>query len=265
MAKIRRHERDHPYTGDGIRPAPVRVEETFDDFVESFGGIKIAKLLPDKSAQPLNADYLFRHDNVVAELKVLEGSFAGSNGIGQLIKGLAQAGVKQADINAYVFRGVPLPPGAWSVVNKRFRRFIEDRIKKGRAQLRRSRADFGDAHTKSVLLLANEKLKLVRDSYIFRTICNVMAHNYTDEHIDAVIYFSPNVFSFFPSAEREYSSWIPIYTDPTDEELGDFINRLGESWLKFYTAKCGQPDLPILQLPDTREGVEGLRGHRRRI
>ena len=165
----------------------------------------------------------------------------------------------------YFFRGEPLPKDAWHLVHKRFRRFVEDRVRKGRAQLKRSKKDFGNEATKSILLLANEKIKLLRDDQIFGVICNVMAANYADGHIDAVIYFSPNVFSFHRGAEREYTTWTPTYRDPNDEQLGAFIDRLGEAWLKFYIAQSGDPNLPILQFPDVREGIEALRGRRRRI
>jgi hypothetical protein len=263
LAKILRHERENPYVGDGIRPAPVPVEPAFDAFVETFGGTKISALLSNKSALPLNADYFFAKDNVVAELKMLEGSFAGQDGVPLLLNALHEAGVTTAEVWGYFFRGEPLPKGSWHVLNKRFRRYVEDRIKKGRAQLKRSKLDVGNATTKSVLLIANEKIKLIRDDRIFGVICDLMATNYNDAHIDAVIYFSPNVFSFHPGAEREYSSWIPAYRNADDEQLGEFINSLGEAWLKYYTALCGEPNLPILQFPDTREGIETLRGRRR--
>jgi len=99
MATIRQFERDNPYKGDGVRPDPIPVEPSFDTFVEAFGGAKISSLLSDKSAKPLNADYLFAKDNVIAELKTLEGSFAGQNGVRLLCETLSQAGVATPSID----------------------------------------------------------------------------------------------------------------------------------------------------------------------
>lgn len=265
LAKVRQYEQAHPYGGDGVRPPPIDVEPAFDTFVEQFGGIKISSLMPSSNARPLNADYLFPADNVVAELKKLEGSFAAPDGARLLSQAFADAGVTESQLSAYIFRREPLPRRAWSLVDKRFRRFLEDRIRKARAQLRRSKIDFGNAHTKSVLLLVNERLTLVKDDYIVGAVCKIMAANYADEHIDAVVYFAPNVYSFQPGAEREYTIWFPSYTDATDKKLGDFINKLGEAWLKYYMDKCGEPEMALLQFPDTAEGIETLRGSRRRV
>ena len=54
------------------RPDPLPIEQSFDRFVERFGGTKISDLISDQANMPLNADYIFRDHNVVAELKTLE-------------------------------------------------------------------------------------------------------------------------------------------------------------------------------------------------
>lgn len=58
------------------RPQRIPVEPTFDEFVCGFGGSKVLDLLALRAdlrgSPPLNADYLFPADNVIAELKCLE-------------------------------------------------------------------------------------------------------------------------------------------------------------------------------------------------
>jgi hypothetical protein len=55
------------------RPAYIAVEPTFDEFVASFGGVKVSTLIEArvelKGVPPLNADYFFAHEKVIAELK----------------------------------------------------------------------------------------------------------------------------------------------------------------------------------------------------
>src|SRR5882762_2924216 len=52
-------------------PEPLHVENSFNEFIKEFGGELVSELLP---ANPPfdNADYLFRNEQVVMELKCLE-------------------------------------------------------------------------------------------------------------------------------------------------------------------------------------------------
>ncbi|SRR6266481_2255239 len=52
-------------------PEPIHLEESFNEFVKVSGGELVSLLLP--SDRPFdNADYLFREEAVVAELKCLQ-------------------------------------------------------------------------------------------------------------------------------------------------------------------------------------------------
>ena len=51
----------------------VDVESAFNEFVEEFGGELISKAVPANPEE--NADYLFRDEGVVAELKCLQKDF----------------------------------------------------------------------------------------------------------------------------------------------------------------------------------------------
>jgi len=85
----RRYSKARPWSE---RPAPIDIEAAFDEFVQDLGGYKISDLIEDKSAMPQNADYLFREQNVIAELKTLSGIFAGPDAPKQLVKAYIDAG-----------------------------------------------------------------------------------------------------------------------------------------------------------------------------
>lgn len=50
----------------------VDVTSAFTSFVKELGGECVEDLLPDQSSKASNADYVFRGENVIAELKCLE-------------------------------------------------------------------------------------------------------------------------------------------------------------------------------------------------
>ncbi len=59
---------------DWLHEKSLPTEETFDQFVKQFGGQKISDLLSN-SPSFKNADYLFREQNVIAELKNFQTDF----------------------------------------------------------------------------------------------------------------------------------------------------------------------------------------------
>lgn len=70
------------------RPEPIPVEEFFNEFVLEFGGELVSNLMPQNTNLPRNADYLFRKDLVVCELKCLEKDlFNNDDDVERLIKG----------------------------------------------------------------------------------------------------------------------------------------------------------------------------------
>ena len=59
---------------DWLHKKSLPTEQTFDQFVKQFGGQKISNSLPN-SPPFNNADYLFRNENVIAELKNFQTDF----------------------------------------------------------------------------------------------------------------------------------------------------------------------------------------------
>ena len=55
-----------------VRPEPLPVEVTFNEFVKQFGGQLISELLQADPQRPQNADYFFSSHSVIAELKCFE-------------------------------------------------------------------------------------------------------------------------------------------------------------------------------------------------
>jgi hypothetical protein len=56
------------------RLPPSLLEDAFSRAVSNAGGVLVRDLLPSGSDVPKNADYVFRDYDVIAELKILEGS-----------------------------------------------------------------------------------------------------------------------------------------------------------------------------------------------
>lgn len=241
----RKHRRARP---SSELPQPLPVEETFDAFVMEFGGKKISDLIGNKAQMPLNADYLFEEHNVISELKTLEGIYSGPDAMKQLTQAYIDAGCTGSDVMGFVFRNEPMPEAAATLMRKRVRRSIEQRIKKARKQLRRSKATFGNDETKLLILIAMDQQPLFGHQTMLFNLAKIMGDNYADEHTDGVVYLNPNIPTKISSDSMEFSGWYPFYRDDdVNNELSSFVNLLGNRWLSYYGNQIGETN-PILEL-----------------
>ncbi|MDN2583594.1 hypothetical protein [Aquibium sp. ELW1220] len=210
---------------------------------------------------PLNADYFFKDYNVIAELKTFEGVFSGPEAMRSLSQACVDAGCSASDLAGYVFRGEALPERANNLILRRFRRAIEQRIKKARKQLRQSKSAFGKKDTQSLIIIAMDQPPLFGHDNMLAMIARLMGDNYSDEHTDGVIYMNPNVPTQLRADGMEFSGWFPFYRDDdVNERLSGFVNLLGNRWLTYYAGQIGEVH-PILEL-DSSEDMFAVLGGR---
>ena len=241
----RKHRKAQPWSE---RPEPLPVEKTFDAFVSEFGGKKISDLIENKSQMPLNADYLFEEHNVIAELKTLEGIFSGPDAIKQLMQAYIDSGCTGSDVMGVFWRGEAVPEAAATLMRKRVRRSIEQRIKQARKQLKKSKASYGDCNTKSLILIAMDQQPLFGHKTMLFNLAKIMGDNYADERTDGVVYLNPNMPTRIRPDSMAFSGWYPFYRDDqVNEALSAFVNLLGNRWLTYYGNQIGATN-PILEL-----------------
>ncbi|MEO9824209.1 MAG: hypothetical protein ABJF50_07315 [Paracoccaceae bacterium] len=240
------------------RPEPVHVEKTFDAFVAEFGGVKISELISKKAQMPLNADYLFEKHNVIAELKTLEGIYSGPDAFKQFSQAYIDSGCTGSDVMGFFWRGEKVPEDAAALMRKRIRRSIEQRIKKARKQLRKSKAEYGNDDTRCLILIAMDQKPIFGHQTMLFNLAKIMGDNYADEHTDGVVYFNPNMPTKFRADGMEMSGWYPFYRDEeVNVELSEFVNLLGNRWLNYYGRLVGETN-PILELESEEEMTAAL-------
>lgn len=251
----RKHRKARPLSE---RPDPLHIEETFDAFVAEFGGKKISDLIENKAQMPLNADYWFEAHNVIAELKTLEGIYSGPDAVKHLTQAYIDAGCTGSDVMGVFFRNEPVPEAAVTLMRKRVRRSIEQRIKQARKQLRKSKATYGNDDTKLLILIAMDQQPLFGHQTMLFNLATVMGDNYADKHTDGVVYMNPNTPTKIRPDGMEFSGWYPFYRDDeVNDELSDFVNLFGNRWLNYYGKQIGETN-PILELESFDEMMAAL-------
>ena len=174
--------------------------------------------------------------------------FRSPDAIKHLTQAYIDAGCTGSDVMGLLFRNEPVPEAAARLVQKRIRRSIEQRIKQARKQLRKSKQEFGNNNTKLLILIAMDQQPLFGHRTMLFNIAKIMGDNYADVHTDGIVYLNPNMPTKISPDSMEFSGWYPIYRDDDlNDELSDFINLLGNRWLKYYGNQIGETN-PVLEL-----------------
>jgi hypothetical protein len=172
---------------DEWKPTHIDVEATFDRFVSTFrGGRSVRDFLTERSKLPLNADYFFPKDNIVAELKCLEKNPTESLDLGRrTARAYAASGRTGSDFFGYLFRGEPMPADVKSKISNWVRESIRSVVKKGNRQIRATKR-FLSKNAKGLLLIAND------NNYgfgpdVMTAIVGDAATRLGDNHVDALV------------------------------------------------------------------------------
>ncbi len=220
----------------------IDIETAFGDFVEEFGGEIIHKSL---SANPSdNADYLFRDESVIAELKVLRKNFLGSNDdedkMFKLYQKWERAGL--IDLNRLLRirrKEERLPDECKRDLGDLIKEPIEGIIKKANKQIRESKKYFGLPDAKGLLLLANDgsyALGYETMSWLLQRI--LFAGLFSS--IDEIVYFTVNLNLHKPGT----NSYGPIWQHFKREGMGrtsqGFQQNLRDGWFEFFGRIVGQ-------------------------
>ncbi len=214
------------------------VEPLVHQFVRDFGGEVIEDLLP-KSPDFPNADYLFRKDGVIAELKCLEADFAAPAVIQEKAARLYRTWVKEGSVTAaMLWRPDELPRDKKRKLKALYMGPLQNSIKKANRQLRETATHFKMNEARKLLLIANDGLFSMETLPIIGYLADILQRG-TYSNIDGFVYFMVNSYVDVPGDPYARQLWIPLYDDRSPEDLPDFVNRLGNEWSKFFGRKIG--------------------------
>lgn len=243
------------------RPEIVNVENFFNEYVEYFGGKVISKDENNLDDRP-NADYLFRKQNVIAELKCFQKDlFNNEEDIPRLLNFLdkweEQKSINQEDKLAIILGFKQLPKECYIDLLKACEKTIDRVLHKANKQIKESKKTFSLPTAKGLVLLCNDGNYFVQNDTFIGIIANLMSRKYMDSDIDGFVYFTINQTSRMSGSDLDWSLWCPLYRQENDEEFGDFVNELGFKLNNdFYSMKTGAPILGNNITDDFEKGID---------
>lgn len=217
-------------------------EPHWDTFVQSVGGEPVSPLIQRHGVK--NADYLFRSDKVIAELKVLETEFAHSREMLARVDALV---AKYPDIDP----DDPFQPLRRELLQE-LKKPLQRIINTANRQIKETKAELGLHDHRGVLICVNDNFRGAPPGLVMGLIGHILSGT-SYKSITAVIYQTNHYVELI---ESPYASllWAPMYSEHAGSDLVDFINDLGRKWRAYSESIEGPYDIssetPYLRLEE---------------
>lgn len=219
----------------------INIEAELSLAIGAVGGQRVAEVLGLKNASE-NADFMFREEAVIAELKVLSEDQIAKEPFAEKMSAL---------YHKYVARGeVPPPPPGKSWFNtesvpESLRREIADlyavpvyrRIRKANSQTGETAAQLG-GEWKGLLIIANDN-NTAMNPYGLRWTLGECFRNEDLPFIDHVVAFTANLPTRTPVTQEPALFWYSARTGSGKKDLRAFAEQLRDAWMAHMASKFG--------------------------
>lgn len=243
-------------------PAPINVEKMFGTFVKSFDGTLVSEVVGN-SPQFANADYLFRQQGVVAELKCMTkdvlADAAYQDEIGQAVERWIGTGKIPNFLGKARIQTAALPADCQREFFQILRKPVHGAIEKANRQIRETKANLNLPDAKGLLLLANDGCWSIETEAMLYLADISLGNRFTS--INSVVYFTVNMPARMPGVDRDVLVWVPAARKDVRPVDKDFLGQLQKGWSAYHESLLGQ-HIPTIEIEE-QQRIHELRFIRR--
>jgi len=217
------------------------VEPLWNNFVESLkDGQRVDDYL-SKSPNFNNADYVFKNDSIVIELKeIVEDFMSNKRFINKYIELVNKVVQENPSWKPSMLGGDgKMPDWFFKEFIKICRRPLDNILKKANKQLRETKEYFNIECNTGVVVIVNDGFVSLEHLYIQATISNLLVYSYSS--IDCLVYTTVNRYVEIEGTDIPRLLWVPMYSEKASDDLADFINELGKEWFNYLEKELEQP------------------------
>jgi hypothetical protein len=237
----------------------IDIRQSFDRFVESFGGIvsdnirqTIARIPNEQLSK--NADYIFTKESVIAELKCLEDNHEDKEEFVLKRQALVdkwerESLVKPEQVRVPFIQTKDFPQPCHDDLLKLYGQCIKTHLRSANQQIRESKKTHNLPEAKGLLLLANDGNYSIEPEHVGVILGNHL-HGKNYPNIDTILFFTVNMATQVPGDDVIYRLWTYFYRDTADNGVPtQFLDALGTAWSAFFKELTGI-DAPMLDEKD---------------
>jgi hypothetical protein len=232
----------------------IEIEPAFNAFVKKYGGELISDIVGSSPDFP-NADYLFRKDNVVAELKILTENKLHDpemqKKFGELFQSWIERGIIPPQKMPQFINTKDYPVPCQKEIYDIWSPPVEHQLKKANLQIRETKKRLGTESTKGLLLIANDGNLALPPLVLLHILFKSIKSKF--HSIDTFVFFTVNLYSRIKENPKPSLLWFAGARDDGCKYFEQFTDNLGEAWGNFLENHKG-----IKMDKIDQSGIEGL-------
>jgi hypothetical protein len=227
-----------------VRPVPptskiIDVESEFADFLEGLGA-EVSDRSLNGPNKPINSDYIFHDEAVVAELKLLKRNpFENRDFLKSFEKKKSDwldHGLITKDELARVTRISQLPNECYDDILKLYMSPVKQHIKSANHQIKKTKARMNLNDYKGLLFIGSEGNYFLQPEHVRHFIARILNPSDVYTSINTVVYLTVNVPTIRPNDLTPSRLWVNLYRD--EEEFENvrlpFLKKLYNEWVSHY-------------------------------
>lgn len=212
---------------------PLDVERLFQEFVNSVGGEVLDETLVGQRDFK-NADFIFKKQGVVIELKEIQKEFNVSKR--KEIEEILIENNYSINSNENLLKEVQeIPLYIQKQIIRLSRNSLNSILKKANKQIRETKQRYGIKNNSGVAIIVNDGFCSLPHDLIIGLMCQSLSRDYTS--IDCLLYVTVNTYSIIPGSDEPTLFWRPVYSMKSDEALANFIDILGSQFHELLATK----------------------------
>lgn len=211
--------------------------------VTSIDGIVLDEFL--KAPTFRNADYWFKSENVVAELKQLEADWFSQDTFQTKLSTLYAGWIKQGTVprpSSYPvqieLQNLPVYC-AREVLDPLKRKLEVTTVKEANKQIRETKKNLNIPSAKGLLILVNEGNRALRPEVMGHLLRRILKAAHSNIH--SVIYFSANELVSIPSVSMPSYFWIDWVFQSREPVARELLTKLQDAWMRHYSTLIPDP------------------------
>lgn len=219
----------------------INVDEQFALVVKRLGGEVLEETLP-KDRDFKNADFLFRSDGIIAELKRLDVDHSADEKFSEKLSAVyrqlvADGHETMPPSTSKVTITKPESARAFlSVYQQRLQKLVKD----ANIQIKQTAARLGVAKPRGILLLANDNDHAFEFEIILCVLCRLITAD-RFRSINVVLYFTPNALANVPGYHPAAAMWAPLIAPGRQPIEDSFHDKMFAAWANRIATLTGEP------------------------